>query len=50
MRNVIEFCEQEDPHKPDFKGRMIDEGVIRRECGEPENAPMTDHERTLLKN
>lgn len=50
MREVIEFCTTEDPHKPDFMGRLIDEGVIRRECGGADKAPLTEHERTLLKN
>jgi len=50
MRNVVEFCTNEDPNKPDFLGRLVDDGIIRRECAPPENAPMTDTERNTLKN
>ena len=45
MRDVVEFCKEEDPHKPDFLSRLIDEGVIRRECGGTDKAPLTEHER-----
>ena len=31
MRPVEAFCRKEDPFKPDFIGRLMDEGVIRRE-------------------
>ena len=50
MRNVITFCEANDPYKPDFIGMMIDDSLIRRECGSPDNAPLTSHESTILKN
>ena len=36
MRNVVEFCIDNDPNKPDFLSRLIDEGVVRRECGTAE--------------
>ena len=50
MREVVEFCKEEDPAKPDFLGRLVDEGVIRRECAGSDKAPLTEHERSLLKN
>ena len=50
MREVIKFCTEEDPHKPDFLGRLVDEGIIRRECSGPDKAPLTEHERSLLQN
>ena len=50
MREVVEFCKEEDPAKPDFLGRLVDEGVVRRECAGSDKAPLTEHERSLLKN
>ena len=50
MRNIVDFCRQEDPYAPDFLGRLIDEGVIRRECGGDDKAPLIENERNMLKN
>ena len=53
MRSIVEFCAENDPYKPDFLGKMIGEGIIRRECTPNEdndNAKMNSHEKQLLQN
>ena len=37
MRKVEDFCKENDPFKPDFIGRLMDEGLIRRELKGKEN-------------
>ena len=50
MRKVEEFCAENDPFKPDFLGRLIDEGLIRRELKNKEKVHtlLNEHERNLL--
>lgn len=51
MRKVEEFCAENDPFKPDFLGRLIDEGLIRRELKNKEKVHtlLNEHEKNLLQ-
>ena len=50
MRTVIEFCEKEDPNPPDkrIKAKLIADGLMRPEVGEPVNEKPNDHETNLI--
>ena len=50
MRNVVEFCAEFDPHKPNFMQSLIDDGIIRRECAPPDNKTLSLQEEKLLKS
>ena len=50
MRKVVEFCQENDPYRPDFITRLMDEGVIRRELKGKEDIRklLQQHEKDLL--
>ena len=50
MRGIVEFCTDNDPHKPDFMSKLIDDGVVRPECAGEKGATLTAFEAGLLKN
>ena len=50
MRNVVEFCTENDPYKPNFMERLTKDKIIRKECAPPSNSPMNGHEKKLLVN
>ena len=48
MREIIQFCTENDADPPNFIPELIQQGLIRPECGLPHNAPMKDFEKSKI--
>lgn len=48
MCDVIQFCEENDAHEPDFIGELSREGSIRFACAGDDPKPLNSTEKTAL--